>query len=70
MWNARDKPTTSWGRVRLWWAYLMNNLWQYILTQDWKRIIVKIPWWDLNLTSWAGRNWISTAWNWRIQPNQ
>lgn len=40
---------------KLWWAYLQDNNWNYILTKSWSRIIVKVIWWDLPITLWTER---------------
>jgi hypothetical protein len=57
-WTQRTKPSSSWSWVRLWGAYLVNTLGEYILTNNSEKIIVIVPWGDLSVS----------AWTWRIIP--
>ena len=54
-WNLRTSVNSSWTNQRLWWAYLLDNLWNYILTNNSEKIIVLVPGWTLNITSWTAR---------------
>ena len=58
-WIWRTKPTSNWTNTRLWWAYLLDNLWNYILTNNNEKIIVIVKWGKLPITNWIPR----------IQPN-
>ena len=54
-WIWRTKPTSNWTNTRLWWAYLLDSEWDYILTNNNERIIVIVQGWTLNITSWTAR---------------
>lgn len=69
MWTWRTPVTTTWDKIRLWWAYLQDYLWNYILTNNGDRIVVIIQWGDLPINTWWSRAWVSTSWTWRIIPS-
>lgn len=53
--TIRTIPTTSWDNARLWWAYLVDINWDYILTSNSERIVIIVPWGDLPITDWEIR---------------
>lgn len=55
MWVKRNKPTTNWLHTRIWWAYLTDINWLFITWVDWKKIVVRVPWWILQTTIWTKR---------------
>lgn len=54
-WSWRTPPNTTWSNKRLWGAYLVDVNGDYILTMNWERIIILVPWWTLQTTSWNTR---------------
>lgn len=65
-WTWRTPITTTWDKIRLWWAYLQDNNWDYILDSNSERIITIVVWWDLPINTWLWitRPWPS-SWTWR-----
>lgn len=66
-WQPVTRPwPASWWLIRLWWAYLQDYLWNYILTNSGDRVIVIVPWGDLPINTWNQiiRPWAS-SWDWR-----
>ncbi len=66
--QTRTIPSTSYSITRLWGAYLVNTLWEYILTMAWERIVVIVPWGDLPIISYQTKTIPNTPYSTRIIP--
>ena len=53
--TARTPVTTTYNLTRLWWEYLLDWNWDYILDSEGERIIVIVRGWQLTITVMTGR---------------